>query len=59
MKALILILTTALLLIAGCRAYGTNTAPEPSLIVARPALKTLIQYHCAPARCPFIQAGYR
>ena len=58
MKALILILTTAVLLIAGCQAYGTNSTPEPSLIIAQPVPKTLMQHHCAPPRCPFIQAGH-
>lgn len=58
MKALILILTTAVLLMAGCQAYGTNTTPEPSLHIAQPTLNMLIQSHCPPPRCPFIQAGH-
>ena len=57
MKALILTVIVGILIMAGCRPYGSMTCPEPSSKIAELITRSPAYGTHTPIRCPFIQAG--
>lgn len=58
MKALFFTAITAILILAGCQAYGSVQHPEPATHRSEHISHSLSHYRIAPSHCPFIQAGH-
>jgi hypothetical protein len=58
MKTLFFTVITAVLIMAGCQAYGSAKSPKPAIKHSEQIMSSLRHSTVAPSQCPFMQAGH-